>query len=137
VYDDITPVFDDGEELARRLYRNKGILLVAGIANPKPFIDEVAKLSSKIKTLVFPDHHRFDRGDVKKIDKTFCDMEGDDNIILTTEKDAARLKDLEYIPKEWKSKLYYMPMRIKFIGNTTFDKKLKDRIKDFIIKNKR
>jgi tetraacyldisaccharide 4'-kinase len=74
---------------------------------------------------------------VKKIDKTFCDMEGDDNIILTTEKDAARLKDLEYIPKEWKSKLYYMPMRIKFIGNTTFDKKLKDRIKDFIIKNKR
>jgi tetraacyldisaccharide 4'-kinase len=137
VYDDIKPVFDEGEELTRRLCRNKGILLIAGIANPKPFIDEATKLSSKIKTLVFSDHHRFDRGDVNKIDKTFRGMEGDDKIILTTEKDAARLKDLVYVSEEWKRKLYYMPMRIKFIGDTTFDKKLKDRIKDFIIKNKR
>lgn len=62
-------------------------LAFAGVARPEGFFAMLRKLGVRIdRTLVFPDHHRFAWADLQAIEAWL-----DDHIVVTTEKDAARL----------------------------------------------
>lgn len=43
------------------------ILLITGIANPKPLLQHLSKFSQRVKHLKFRDHHSFTDDDIKKI----------------------------------------------------------------------
>lgn len=59
----------------------------AGIARPAGFFRLVRGLGVDLRrTWIFPDHHPFDWGDLQAIEAWL-----DDHVVLTTEKDAARL----------------------------------------------
>jgi tetraacyldisaccharide 4'-kinase len=67
------------------------VLLVTGIANPKP-IEKLLNDSVQLyEKLTFADHHVFDIDDIKNIEKQFNKLTAGNNIIVTTEKDAMRL----------------------------------------------
>ncbi len=74
--------------------RDFEILLITGIANPQPIIDKLNSEELNFKHIRFPDHHRFSSKDIKKIRKLF-DTFDDKKLILSTEKDAQRLKALK------------------------------------------
>ncbi|HEX3008200.1 MAG TPA: tetraacyldisaccharide 4'-kinase [Bacteroidales bacterium] len=98
------------QEIASAHY---SILLVAGIANPKPLIDELSKYTKNIKPVLFHDHHYFTENDLKKIHEELNALPGDRKIVITTEKDVARLKDFPSVmagPCNW----YYIPIKIVF-----------------------
>lgn len=129
VYDQIKPVFPkNANHINQDRLKEKEILLIAGIANPEPFIDEVQKLSSQILTAIFPDHHPFNKSDFKKLDTTYQQMNPSNRIILVTEKDAARLKDNPFMPESWKSSLYYLPITIQFRNSENFEETIKKHI---------
>ncbi len=89
------------------------ILLVAGIANPKPLQCELEKHSPDVKPLFFPDHHYFTQEDLKKIQNELDAMPGENKIVMTTEKDVARLKEFASVmvgTHNW----YYLPIKIEF-----------------------
>lgn len=87
------------------------ILLVAGIANPDPLIAEMTRHSQNIKQVLFPDHHDFTQDDLKKIQDEFESLPGENKIVVTTEKDMARLKEITYLDfRHW----YYIPVKITF-----------------------
>lgn len=88
-YEDPVPLMGGN---AVRLDTLDSVLVVTGIANPKPMLDYVGK-GCEVASLRFSDHHKFSHSDLKHIRKTFEQMKGDRKIILTTEKDAARLRD--------------------------------------------
>ncbi len=70
------------------------ILCVTGIANPSPLLDELRRRNKKVVHMPFSDHHDFNRRDIQEIRRRFEAIEGSSKIILTTEKDAIRLREL-------------------------------------------
>ena len=94
-----------------------------GIANSNPILDYLQNLSVNFKHLKFSDHYKYESKDIKKIIKTY---QKSNNLILTTEKDAQKLKEFN----EMKNlPVYYLKVTIDFLWNKDkFDKKIKDYV---------
>ena len=98
-YGDFIPVSGDGTNpLAKEYYfeRNFSVVLLTGIANTRPL---EYYLKDKVKNIVpikFADHHHFTKSDIEGIQKIFNNIASSNKMILTTEKDAMRLKSVEY-----------------------------------------
>lgn len=77
------------------------ILLVTGIANPKPLTDYLKSKKLNFKHLKYTDHHHFSLNDLGEINLAYESLSATNKIILTTEKDYVRifgkLKNLHYI----------------------------------------
>ncbi|CAL2085574.1 tetraacyldisaccharide 4'-kinase [Tenacibaculum sp. 190524A02b] len=73
--------------------KNKELLLITGIANPKPLLDFLTLKEIKFKHLPFPDHYNFTQADIEKIIKKYDAIKGNEKILLTTEKDFVRLEN--------------------------------------------
>lgn len=80
---------------------NSEILLVTGIANPKPLTDYLKSSNLNFKHLKYQDHHHFSLNDLGEINSAYESLLATNKIILTTEKDYVRifgkLKNLHYI----------------------------------------
>ncbi|MCI2230145.1 tetraacyldisaccharide 4'-kinase [Polaribacter sp. MSW13] len=80
------------------------ILLVTGIANPKPLTEFLAQKGICYDHLKFSDHHHFSESEIKNIEQKFAKIKADKKLILTTEKDFTRLenkiKDLSFLEIE-------------------------------------
>ena len=91
------------------------LLLVTGIANPKPMKSFLAEHVLSFDMLRYPDHHIFSSIDLRDIKKQFEKIKSTNKIILTTEKDAVRLKKFE---KELcDMPIYALPIRHHFLFN--------------------
>lgn len=116
-YGDFIPVLGEGTNpLAKEYYfeRNFSMALLTGIANTKPL---EYYLKDKVKNIIpikFNDHHHFTKTDIGNIQKIFNNIVTANKIILTTEKDAMRLKSPEYADAIKNLPLFYIPIEIEF-----------------------
>ncbi len=92
-----------------------GILLVCGIANPRPLKEHLAKLADSYDMLRYADHHIFHSNDLKDIRQHFEKMSSDKKIVLTTEKDAVRLEKFEKELSDFP--IYVIPIEHQFLFN--------------------
>lgn len=67
------------------------VLLITGIANPKPLTSYLQHQKIKFKLLQFADHHVYSEKDIFKIKRDFNQLTSENKIILTTEKDYVRI----------------------------------------------
>jgi tetraacyldisaccharide 4'-kinase len=95
--------------------KNENIMLITGIANPQPLIDLLKTCFKNLHTYEFPDHHSFKQSDIQYMDDKFRTMTPASRRIICTEKDATRLKSIDFLPVDWKSCLYYLPISITFM----------------------
>ncbi|MDR2119724.1 MAG: tetraacyldisaccharide 4'-kinase [Tannerella sp.] len=95
--------------------RDDEILLLTGIACPKPLVEKIKTYSDRVKAVSFPDHHDFTKRDIRKIHAELLRMKSDRSLMLCTEKDAARLRANPHVPDEWKTRLYAVPIRMEFM----------------------
>jgi tetraacyldisaccharide 4'-kinase len=73
--------------------KNENVIAFCGIAKPFRFLKSLESLSIKPeRVLFFPDHHRFDLKDIKRIEKEAEKSRVE--IAITTEKDFIRLSKL-------------------------------------------
>ena len=91
------------------------ILLVCGIANPKPLKDFLTGHVHTYDMLRYPDHHIFNSDDLAEIKKQFNKSQSLNKIILTTEKDGVRLKKFKTELKDFP--LYVLPIQHSFMFN--------------------
>ena len=106
------------------------VLSLSGIASPSQMNAHLAGLTDRLEQLTYPDHYHFDNSDIDSIIKKVESM-GTDAIIVTTEKDAARLKSLN-IPEELRKRIYVLPIKVKFIrGGQEFDRIVTEHVKSF------
>ena len=111
------------------------ILLFTGIANNYPLCEYLERLCNQLEVMPFPDHYVYTADDLEKIRGKFMDLPSKKKIIVTTEKDAMRLKVQELSVLCKSLPLYYIPIGIEFHGN---DKELFDKeILDYVEENKR
>ena len=137
VYGTPVPVFEkDAEEwLFTDAEIKPSTLLISGIAQPKLFVDHARKIASVSEHLEYSDHYHFEEKDYNTIISKFDQMVGNEKVVLTTEKDAARLRAATHLPEAVKKAMYFVPVQIEFLdnGKSVFDK----QILSYISKNKR
>jgi tetraacyldisaccharide 4'-kinase len=90
------------------------LVLLTGIANSKPLEAYLQTRVSKLQCLEFPDHHAFSVADVGKLSRLFEPMSEKNNIIVTTEKDAMRLRHPDISKLTRNLPIYYVPIHIEF-----------------------
>ncbi len=111
------------------------VLLVSGIASPRPLKKWLEEYSSSYSLLQYADHHIFTIDDLNDIRKRFENIEETKKIILTTEKDAVRLvkfrQAIEGLP------VYVVPIRPHFLfkEEDKFNKLITDFILNFKIQS--
>lgn len=100
------------------------ILLITGIANPKPLLQHLSKFSQRVKHLKFKDHHSFTQADVENIIKEYKKL-GEYKLILTTEKDYVRLKTFDYL----RDLAFYWPINVNIDNKEEFNKLILDYVR--------
>lgn len=91
------------------------VLLLTGIASPKQIMQDLTEIEpADITPLTYSDHHNFSLKDVQKINKAFAAL-SEPKVIITTEKDAARLQGASGLSEEVKRNLFVLPIRIRFM----------------------
>lgn len=89
------------------------VLLVTGIANPKPLKNYLEDRIQTYNMMHYNDHHIFTIDDWRDIMKRFKSIEAEKKIILTTEKDAMRL--LKFRSEINGMPFYVIPIEHKFL----------------------
>lgn len=88
-------------------------LLLTGIAQPQYLLAYLKERYSKVSHLAFPDHHAFTQADMQRLLAMYrsegCGM------IITTEKDAVRLRECSYFPKELRNNVFVQPIEVEFL----------------------
>jgi tetraacyldisaccharide 4'-kinase len=138
-YKDPVPLFEtntlnntppSGDEI-----NNMGIVLVTGIANPDHLFEYLKKKTGEIIHIPFRDHHRFTENDLTKISDAWDNLRSSNKYIITTEKDAVRLREFTNIAEPIRSSFYYIPLGVFFLND---DKDEFDNlIVEYVRKNKR
>lgn len=114
-YGDLTRLIDGQRLPLAGIGRNRPILLVTGIANPAPMLQRVKAMTGNVTTLTYGDHHRYNMNDINHIVDKFDKIDGEDKLIITTEKDAARLKPLDWLFGGIADKIYALPVEVRFL----------------------
>jgi tetraacyldisaccharide 4'-kinase len=115
----------------RQLCENDEVLLVCGIADPKPLKEYLSEQVETYYQLDYRDHYIFRIDDLKEIQKKFAAINAEQKIIITTEKDAVRL--LKFKEQLRDLPLFVLPVRHKFLFDEGkfFDEKVIDFVQNF------
>ena len=96
---------------------NRSILLISGIADPNPLYTYLSLYSKNIVHLSFPDHHSYSSKDLDRIKEAYSTLPEDNRCVITTEKDAERLKEFNNIASHFDRNLYVLPIGIRFLND--------------------
>ena len=90
------------------------LILLTGIANPKPLYDEVRNHFADLELIEYGDHHSFTKGEMTLLCKKVAEK-GDSAVIFTTEKDLVRLQIPELKPLTDRLPIFVVPVRVEFL----------------------
>ena len=103
------------ETIPQELPTGTPVVAMAGVANPKPFVEYLGRDYTVTQKLIFDDHHAYIMRDLSRMQEIIAG-EAPDVAIVTTEKDAVKLTNRRRIPEIIASKLYYASASIEFIA---------------------
>ncbi len=114
-----------------RITHRHDVLLVCGIANPRPLKQYLSDNAGSYMELFYSDHHIFTIDDLKEMQKKHEQLGGNDKFILTTEKDAVRLLKFSDVLQD--IPLYVLPVKHRFLFNegNAFNTLVQDFVMNF------
>lgn len=98
---------------ARAIGNNTEVLLISGIANPRPLKKYISEQAETYYEILYGDHHIFTIDDLMEIRKRFESIVSDDKMIITTEKDAVRLTKFNVSLTDYP--IYVLPIQLRFL----------------------
>ncbi len=112
------------------------ILIISGIANPKPMLEYISNKfsASIIEHLEFRDHYNFTIKDIQSFIEKFNTFAGSNNLIVISEKDSVRLKNISKGTAFKSLPIFVLPIGISFIGG---NKEFNTIITDYVRENSR
>lgn len=126
-YGEVKPIFaDESNEI--RPNNSKKVFAIAGIANPEPFYGYLVKNFQIEGEKTYTDHHHFSEKEIQLIFEKCSDK----TLVVTTEKDAARIRCLN-LSTDLKLRLFYLSIKIKFLNNRA--EKFNKQIIDYVGQN--
>lgn len=136
VYGHLLPVFSDCAGYVPYLdwlTPDDTILIVCGIANPRPFVRHLRRYRARVNIVRFADHCGYSTSDMDAIRKKYDAMSGKRKFVITTEKDAVKLVHNPYFAHKLKAQTFYLPISVEFVnqnGEPDFDATLRNLITD-------
>ena len=125
-YHEIKPVFTDfNHKNTKTCLAGKMVLLLTGIVSPQPLHAYLSQHAAKVVPVNFPDHHDFSQKDINRVSDIFDKM-GGEKIIVTTEKDAARLVGNAFLSEKMKKFVYSIGVEVVILQDRA--KELEDNI---------
>lgn len=134
LYKPMHRLFGEGQKTIESLTENDHVMLLTGIASPRQMQGDLESHTPHITPLAFPDHHFFSAADAELINSTFSQMSSP-KLIITTEKDATRLKTLGNLSDEVKESLFVLPIEISILRDE--QEHFNEKIKGYVLKNSR
>lgn len=124
-YEALRPV----TQAAKTLFSNKGhqlspetaCLCFTGIAHPEPLLEQLESNFSDVQAIRFADHHRYKKKDVQALLDRFKETAHDNRILVTTEKDVARLINSPYFCQFESVPLFVAPISISIHQEEKFN----------------
>lgn len=110
--------------------RNMHLLLVSGIGNPLQLEQDMRRYAQHVTPMPFADHHYFTAQDLALVKRAIEQMPTP-HIIVTTEKDASRLRHQEGLDDALWGLIYVLPIEVTFLRdeNNTFNQKVIDYVR--------
>ena len=133
-YAPLRSLFGTAERTLESINPQESILLLMGIASPEQMRIDLLRHTSNITPLSYPDHHFFSPSDVQTINQRFGSLPAP-KCVITTEKDAARLRTIEGLSSEVREAIYVLPIEVEIMRNE--DKNLTDKLIGYVLKNSR
>ena len=121
-------------EMPLEQVKGTNVLLLTGIASPKQMQEDLTAMGANITSLTYSDHHQFKRKDIRHINEVFASLPGP-KMVITTEKDAVRLQDMEDISKEVRENIYKLPIKVSFMLDQ--EEEFNHKITGYVRKNSR
>ena len=90
---------------------------LAGIANPAPFFSHVKNDFKVTNCITLPDHYQFTEKKIRAIFEKLLLDKNKPEFILTTEKDATRLRDFTELPEQIKKVFLFIPIEVEFLND--------------------
>ena len=117
--------------------KDKNIVLVCGIARPEPLLGFIKDNAAEVDTLSYRDHHYFVTQDLEEIKSAYENWGVPNKIIVTTEKDAARLHLHFDKLKEWDITIVVIPIAVTVLFNkgTEFDEVVLKYVEQAVAEN--
>ncbi|WP_114749103.1 tetraacyldisaccharide 4'-kinase [Pleomorphovibrio marinus] len=92
----------------------KKVLVLSGIANNENLIRTVSKTHEVLENISFADHHQYKKEDMELIQRKFREHRMENPVLLTTEKDAVKLKQQEFLPYLKEIPIFALPIGMDF-----------------------
>jgi tetraacyldisaccharide 4'-kinase len=117
-YGALKSVFDSSKQISveTELYKYH-VVLITGIANPKPMVVYLKEFANEVFHFPFEDHHEFFPKEVADLQRFYDQIQAENKIIITTEKDFMRMKSDKLWSIVSKMNLYILPVEITFKEN--------------------
>lgn len=122
-YGEPEAIFEEGD---KRYTYSRFVLLVTGIANPKPLEYHLSDNYKIEKRVHYRDHYYYSESDAKTLNRLA--ERYPKAVIFTTEKDSQRLKNLKSFSEETKRKIFYFPIEVSIL-NQNVDLSIKSLVK--------
>lgn len=115
--------------------KRHNVLLVTGIANPKYLRNHISSYADNVVALDFPDHHAFSAKDVQRIEEELNKQGDSEAIIVTTEKDAARMINNELFTTKLLQRTFVQPIVVNILQDK--QQSFNRLILDYVTENSR
>lgn len=119
------------QRLRTAVYR---VLLLTAIGSPQQMEQDVKRFVRHITPMTFPDHHYFSKADGQAICDKLRNMP-QPSIIITTEKDAAKLRVMDGLDETTRLRIYVLPTEVSIQRDET--SLLNKNILDYVRSNKK
>ena len=132
-YGNLKKLFTNGEMPLEQIRKDSmHVLLVTGIGNPQQMEQDMRKFAQYVTPLSYSDHHYFTPQNVEEINNAALKMPKP-MIIVTTEKDAPRLKNMQGFNEVVRDNLFVFPIEIEILKEK--ETTLNEQIINYVHKN--
>lgn len=118
VYGNLYPLFKTHHPTAAdAITKGDSVIALSAIATPKPFVDYLKGLTNMVDEMSYPDHYALTSKDMEAVAQRFRALPGIRKWIVTTEKDAVKLRELNNLPPEIVSNIWVLPIEPEVLFN--------------------
>ena len=129
-YQSLEPLFCGDDLPLNDIGPDCHVLLLTGIANPIPLLREIQRYTPHVKHLSYGDHHHFTDADLAEINAAYATLPHP-AIVITTEKDAARLSRINGLCTQVRHNLYQLPIKVCFLDHgEEFDQAIRSYVEN-------
>ncbi len=112
--------------------KEHNILLFTGIEKPQDLQNYLSTNSKSIQVISFPDHYNFTEDDLEVIEQEFLKLP-EPRILLTSEKDFARLQVHRNLSNNFNEHLFVIPIEVEIFNNE--EKLFIQKIENYVREN--